>query len=159
MSRVLKKNKRNNGILPFWETKTLDQMTNQEWEMLCDRCGNCCLHKLIDDKKRIYVTEIVCRLYDIEKCICRDYNNRSNLQDKCLVLTPGKVKLFKAWLPETCAYVRIMDNKELPNWHPILTNNPNSVHESGISIKGKAISELDFHYIDWESHVISCNNC
>ncbi len=48
--------------LPFWQEKSLDNMTDQEWESLCDGCGRCCLHKLIDGKtNEIYFTNNISR--------------------------------------------------------------------------------------------------
>ena len=32
----------------FWESKKLTEFTKDEWESVCDRCGKCCLLKLID---------------------------------------------------------------------------------------------------------------
>ena len=30
----------------FWEDKTLGDMTDEEWELLCDGCARCCMIKL-----------------------------------------------------------------------------------------------------------------
>ena len=62
---------------PFWKTKTLEQMTHEEWESLCDGCGRCCLHKLRDeDTELLRFTDVACRLLDTHSCQCSDYVKR-----------------------------------------------------------------------------------
>jgi uncharacterized cysteine cluster protein YcgN (CxxCxxCC family) len=128
---------------PFWEQKSLSEMSRGEWESLCDGCALCCLQKLEDeDTGEIFFTDIACRLLDTDACRCTDYGARAEKVKTCLVLSPDKPEAF-AWLPGTCAYRRLAEEKSLPDWHPLITGDPNSVHEAGISAKGKATSETE----------------
>jgi len=125
----------------FWKHKTLDQLNDQEWESLCDGCGRCCLNKLEDSETgTIYPTNIACRLLDIENCHCQDYPNRLQQVSDCMSLRHDLDNALK-WLPQSCAYRLLAEDKDLPEWHPLITGNKNSVIEAGMSIKYMAISE------------------
>ncbi|RUW12371.1 YcgN family cysteine cluster protein, partial [Mesorhizobium sp. M1A.F.Ca.IN.022.05.2.1] len=98
---------------PFWKTKTLEAMTPDEWESLCDGCGKCCLSKLEDeDTGEIYWTSVGCRLFDAEKCLCSDYANRLARVPDCVGLTPQNVRTI-TWLPKTCAYRLVAEGHDL----------------------------------------------
>lgn len=140
----------------FWKEKTLEQMSQAEWESLCDRCAKCCLEKLEDeDTGEILYTNVACRLLDIETCRCSNYAERQRFVYSCVRLTPQKVAELP-WLPSTCAYRLVYEGKDLPAWHPLITGDANSTQKAGMSCHGRIISErivtdLEDYICDWPS--------
>ncbi|MES9824742.1 MAG: YcgN family cysteine cluster protein [Candidatus Thiodiazotropha endolucinida] len=137
---------------PFWITTPLETMSREMWESLCDGCGKCCLQKLEDEETReIFNTNIVCDLLDLENCRCTHYAQRSKLVPNCVTLTPEDLN-DPYWLPQTCAYRLLAEGKQLPDWHPLITGDPESVKNAGHSIRGKVIRESAAD--DWEHHLV-----
>ncbi|MBZ6377647.1 hypothetical protein B5C34_03860 [Pacificimonas flava] len=139
----------------FWETTALADMSRAEWESLCDGCGKCCLMKVEDeDTGEVAPTNIACRLLDLNSCLCSNYRHRRAHVPDCIRLTPEKIEQFY-WLPRTCAYRLLAEGEPLPDWHPLITGDPDSVHRAGISVRGWTVSEseagpLDHHIVERE---------
>lgn len=130
---------------PFWIEKSLKEMTDQEWESLCDGCARCCLLKLEDeDTGELHFTSVSCRLLDIETCRCKDYSNRKFREPECLAIQQMALDEYR-WLPQTCAYRLISEGKELPKWHPLISGDNNSVKQAGVTVDGFALSEEYIH--------------
>lgn len=129
------------GGTPFWDDKRLEELSAEEWEALCDGCGRCCMVKLedIDTRERLD-TRLACRLLDIGACRCTDYADRHAHVPDCVRLTPASVRTLD-WLPQSCAYRLRAEGKPLFWWHPLVSGDPETVHQAGISVRGFAISE------------------
>jgi len=129
-------------------------MSATEWESLCDGCGKCCLHKLEDeDTGEIAYTNVACRLLNLHTCQCKNYDTRRAFVPDCVQLTPEAAGGLR-WLPSTCAYRLLAEGKELEWWHPLVSGDPDTVHQAGVSVRGRAITEnragpLDHHIVDW----------
>ncbi|PKP70275.1 MAG: YcgN family cysteine cluster protein [Alphaproteobacteria bacterium HGW-Alphaproteobacteria-4] len=138
----------------FWELP-LGNLTPPEWEALCDGCGKCCLNKLeFEDDGEVAFTRVACRLLDGESCRCKSYENRHQFVPECVRMTPKSIKAGAYWMPSTCAYRLRFFGKSLPDWHPLLTGDPESVHAAGQSVRGWTVSETDIPEVDWEAHII-----
>ena len=129
---------------PFWKTKTLHKITDEEWESLCCRCGICCLHRLrskITGKR--HFTSVACKYLDTETCYCRIYENRFQIDPDCEKISPDNLMKL-TWLPKTCGYRTIAEGRDLQWWHPLVSGNPDTVHKAGISVRNEEIvSEED----------------
>jgi uncharacterized cysteine cluster protein YcgN (CxxCxxCC family) len=139
---------------PFWDTIPLDQMTQAQWESLCDGCGRCCLHKLRDDDDGFLEwTNVSCRLLDTTTCRCSNYERRQEKVPDCVSLTPAALREID-WLPPSCAYRRVAEGRGLAWWHPLVSGDPATVHTSGASVRGRAVNErragpLEHYITEW----------
>ena len=138
---------------PFWKAKSLAEMSRAEWESLCDGCGRCCLNKLEDEDTGAFLyTRAACKLLDLDTCRCSDYPNRARRVSDCVSLTPENVGTL-GWLPVTCAYRLLDEGKPLAWWHPLVSGDPATVDEAGISVKGEAYSEEGIAVDDLVDHL------
>ena len=141
---------------PFWRTKTLAEMSPEEWEALCDGCAKCCLLKLEDEETgEVAYTDIACKLLDGAACRCNDYPNRVARVPDCIALDPGNVERLK-WMPRTCAYRLVAEGRDLYWWHPLVSGERESVHRAGVSVRGRTVPEravdpddLEDRIVDW----------
>jgi len=144
----------NESVQPFWETTPLKEMTAEQWESLCDGCGKCCLEKFEDEETGdVVYSRVACALLDLETCRCRRYAERAQHMPDCVTIVP-QVLAWPKWLPETCAYRLLTEGRPLPDWHPLLSGDPDSVLEAGQGVRGRVIGpeageDPLMNLIDW----------
>jgi uncharacterized protein len=88
-------------------------------------------------------------------CKCRDYRNRTAKVKDCVRLTPRNIKRL-VWLPPTCAYRRLAEGHDLYWWHPLVSQDPETVHAAGISVRGRiGASEEEVPEAELEDRIVS----
>jgi uncharacterized protein len=141
-------------VADWWNAKSLSELSTAEWEALCDGCAKCCLHKVEDeDSAEVYYTKVRCRYLKERTCRCTSYEDRAALVPNCIDLRLADWASID-WLPSTCAYRLRAHGERLPQWHPLVSGNPESVHSAGISIRGRSISEEFVHIDGFEEHIV-----
>jgi uncharacterized cysteine cluster protein YcgN (CxxCxxCC family) len=139
---------------PFWRRKQLTEMTEAEWESLCDGCGKCCLVKLQDeDTDEILHTDVACHLLDQHACRCTRYRQRHELVPDCVKVTPENIADL-AFMPLSCAYRRLAEGKDLLWWHPLVSGRRDTVHKAGVSVRHRVISEAEVDDEDLPDHIV-----
>ncbi len=139
----------------FWKHKKLEEMSQSEWEALCDGCGKCCLNKL-EIKNRVYFTNAHCRFLDCQSCLCKIYPHRFEVVPDCRNIDLASVREHPRWLPKTCAYLLLDNGYDLPSWHPLKTKSADSVHQAKMSLKGRKlineskVKDYEDHIVDWQ---------
>ena len=138
----------------FWEKFSLSELTDLEWEKLCDGCGKCCLVKLEDDEtSEIYYTNISCKLFSDSNCDCSNYLNRKKIVSNCVVLTSENIEETHKWMPINCAYRLLYEGKRLHPWHHLISGSKETVHKARMSIKNSTISELTIPEEEWAEYI------
>ncbi len=138
----------------WWHEKSLEELSDAEWEALCDGCAKCCLHKLEDeDTGEVFYTKVRCRYLEEATCRCSDYPRRSELVPNCIALRPADREDL-GWLPSTCAYRLRSQGARLPEWHPLVSGTIETVHGAGISIRGRTVSDEYVHPDGYDEHIV-----
>jgi uncharacterized cysteine cluster protein YcgN (CxxCxxCC family) len=131
---------------PDFLSKPLAEMTDAEWESLCDGCGLCCQIRVEDEETgEIALSNVACRLLCLDTHLCGDYANRARIVPDCVKVTPETVMALD-WLPSTCGYRLAAFGMPLPKWHHLICGDRARVHRRGPSMLGSLISEDE---ADW----------
>ena len=139
----------------FWKATPLDQMDEGQWESLCDGCGKCCVLKLEDaDTGVVHYTDVSCKLLDCQTARCTKYAERKKHVSDCVLLTPDNLSML-SWMPKSCAYRLIYENKDLPDWHPLVTGNLESTRLAGHSVAARVVTETSVDEDDLPNHIIN----
>lgn len=140
----------------FWQRYALNELSDAEWEALCDGCGVCCLVKFLDDDDASLVeyTDVACQLLDCQTGRCRDYANRKTQVPDCIRLSPTLLPKMM-WLPRHCTYKRLYLGQGLPSWHYLIAGWARHNRAlAKLGAKGRVVSELGISEAAIEARIV-----
>ncbi len=89
----------------------MTEISPEEWEAICNKCGKCCYEKVDLGAGVIHYTDEPCVYLDTETNLCKVYDRRHEVEPDCISLTEHLVRNIH-WLPEGCAYVEYVRHKD-----------------------------------------------
>jgi len=107
-----------------------------------------------EETGEVVYTKVRCRYLGESNCRCTVYPQRSELVPACIHLNQNNAGELD-WLPSTCAYRLRAKGEPLHHWHPLNSGSPDSVHEAGVSISGRAISDEYVHPDGYDEHIVN----
>lgn len=144
-----------NELAPFWEQKTLAEMSSDEWESICDGCAKCCLTQLQDEEsEQLVFTDVACDLLDDQTCQCGDYANRSKRVPSCVTMNAENVEEAAEFAPPTCAYRLLVQGQPLPDWHHLKSGSKDTVHELGQSVRHRVRFQREINEEDIQDYIV-----
>lgn len=141
----------------FWENYPLSALNDDEWELLCDGCGVCCLIKYLDDEGVALTeyTDVACQLLDCATGQCSNYINRKRYVPDCIRLDYAMLSGMM-WLPSHCAYKRLYLGQGLPKWHKLIAGEDAHRHAiAKLGVAGRCVSERGLSDRQIEERVIT----
>lgn len=140
---------------PFWQSKTLFEMTPKEWESVCDGCAKCCLTQLQDEESdQLVFTDVACNLLDDQTCRCTDYENRSIRVPSCVTMNRDNVEESAAFAPPSCAYRLLLEGETLPDWHHLNSASSETVHQGGQSVRHRVRFQREINDDDIQDYIV-----
>jgi len=140
---------------PFWQSKTLFEMTPEEWESVCDGCAKCCLTQLEDeDSNQLVFTDVACDLLDDQTCRCSDYTHRSIRVPSCVTMNKENVEEAAAFAPPSCAYRLLLEGEDLPDWHHLNSNDKEVIHRQGQSVRHRVRFHREIKQEDIQDYIV-----
>ena len=119
--------------------KKLEDLSEDEWEKVCMKCGKCCMCKY-SDNGIIHFSNYMCQYFDLKKGECSCYDTRfETAKGSCKKVSLELIKSELYLLPPSCAYRRLYEGRGLPHYHPLITGDPKSVEKAGETVKSLSV--------------------